>query len=148
MIACPPTQRHEAQAPFALACSEIDALVNQATLPPAINWPALIDRCSGNAAFAVQVLKVFASTGQERSDDIKRCVVGADFDQIARLAHALAGVAGMLDAERLCDLARQLDVSARAYDLDCVTRISDQLQSELQRCLSEIPNICARAASK
>lgn len=147
MIACNPPQHHEAQPPFALACSEINELVNQGSLPPAINWSALIDRCSGNAAFALRALKVFESTGQERLNDIQRSVADADFDRIAWFAHALAGIAGMLDAERLCDLAVELDASAHARDLTRATQLADQLQSEMQRCLSEIPNIRARAAS-
>jgi Amt family ammonium transporter len=146
MIACQPSPTHEVQSRFALESSEVDALVNQA-LPPAINWPALIDRCFGNVEFAIEVLKVFESTGQARSGEIERSVAAADFDRIMRDAHSLAGVAGMLDAERLCDFARQLDASARARDLARATQLAVQLQSELQRCLSEIPDLCARSAS-
>lgn len=144
MIASKPPQHHEPQAPFVVASSEIAELVHQGTLPPAINWSALIDRCSGNTAFALRALKVFGSTGQERSDEIQRAVADADFDRLAWSAHALAGIAGMLDAERLCDLSVKLDASARARNLTRATQLADQLQSEMQRCLSEIPNIRAR----
>lgn len=148
MITCHSPNCQESQSPFALESSEIDALVDQAALPPAINWPALIDRCSGNTDFAIRALTVFESTGQERSDDIQRSVAAADFDRIAWSAHALAGIAGMLDAERLFELARKLDAAAHACDLARTTQIADQLQSEMRRCLFEISIICARAESK
>ena len=143
MIAPMPSRLRDDLRQFVLPPAEFSELLNQTRLPPAINMPALIERCMGNVEFALKLLKEFESTGHERATDINQSVANADFAAIKRFAHGLQGVAGMLDAERLCELAGELNAAAHVRDVPRVTSLANQLETEMQRCLSEIPNIRA-----
>ena len=143
MIAPRPSRLRNDQLQFVLPPTEFSELLNQTRLPPAINLPALIERCMGDVEFALILLKEFESTGHERATNIHQSVANADFAAIERFAHGLQGVAGMMDAERLCELAGELNAAAHGRDWPSVTSFAKQLETEMQRCLSEIPNIRA-----
>ena len=147
MIAPLPSRLPNDQLPFVLPPTEFSELLNQTRLPPAINLPALIERCSDNVEFALLLLKEFESTGHQRATDIHQSVANADFAAIERVAHGLRGVAGTLDAEKLCELAGELNAAAHVRNLNGVTSFANQLETEMQRCLSEIPNIRASSQS-
>ena len=147
MIAPLPSRLRNDQLQFDLPPTEFSELLNQTRLSPAINMPALIDRCNDNVEFALLLLKEFESTAHERATDIHQSVANADFTAIERFAHGLQGVAGMLDAEKLCELAGELNAAAHVRDLTGTTSLGTQLETEMQRCLSEIPNIRAGSQS-
>jgi HPt (histidine-containing phosphotransfer) domain-containing protein len=133
---------------FVLPKADLASLLNQTQLPSPINWPALVQHCLGNTAFALELLSEFDSTGHERMAELNRCVATSDFVAVAESAHSLRGVAGILAAERLSELASELEGAVPTRDLTRVSSLAERLQTEMHRCLLEIPKILAGPHSR
>jgi HPt (histidine-containing phosphotransfer) domain-containing protein len=128
--------------PATSQCSGGDAL------GPAINLPALIERCLGNISFSIAMLEQFESTGLECTDSISRAASHGNWSELAQATHTLTGVAGTLGAEQLCRISQELNSVAHEESVSQAAALAQRLQIEMQRCLREIPLIRKECQSR
>ena len=116
--------------------------------PLPFNVERVLNRCMGN----VQLLEKMLDKFQERSlrdlEDLARFVSEGNAAQAATLAHALKGAAANLSAERVKEVAADIEAMGRSQRLDAAPDQIDRLKSELDRCLEAIPWVLAQAADR
>ena len=98
-----------------------------------IDFGALVERCSSDAAFAARVLAKFRDRALEDLDEIEQALEAGEADALAELAHRFKGAAANLSAEPAREQALQLETAARAGDLAAAAPIAQQLRREAQR---------------
>ena len=103
-------------------------------LPDPIDFPSLVDRCLGNANFAMSLLEEFESTSLDRVEDLAAHAAQANLAAIGELAHSFKGVAGIISARTLQQLASQIEVSALADDIIGTLELVSQLRAEFHAC--------------
>src|SRR6185369_6203298 len=75
--------------------------------PSPVDYAALLNRCSGNAALAGKVLDKLLAQMKEAVGTIDRSISQNDAAGLTRIAHSLKGAAGMASAEGLRAAAEQ-----------------------------------------
>ena len=72
----------------------------------------LLSRCLGRVEIAQRVLRKFHETIQADVDQLANAVSERDFRTAALVAHRIKGAALAIAAQRLCDLAIAMELSA------------------------------------
>ena len=124
---------------FALSPSELQDVLGT----PPIDVRLLMEQCSGNASFAVALLEEFARTGHDRVLEMDEEFAQGNLGAIAKQAHSLIGVAGIMAAGKLVEVTMRLQAAARAEDLVLTRELVRQLRHEMRRVLDDIPHVCA-----
>lgn len=103
-----------------------------------IETRALLARLGGNSGSALRLLRLFAQQVEKDLAALHEAAAERDLRELGRIAHGLAGAAGVVAAERIRELASSIEARARGgsgdeaagflRDLDLA---ADQLRSEL-----------------
>jgi signal transduction histidine kinase/AmiR/NasT family two-component response regulator/HPt (histidine-containing phosphotransfer) domain-containing protein len=112
--------------------------------PSAVDQERLLDRCLGDWTLLSRLAEKFESRSQKTWDQLHAGIVAGDAPEVARLAHAMKGAAANLSANRVAQLAEQIESLGQVADLGSAERVLSQLKQELAICHSELNNILER----
>lgn len=105
----------------------------------------LTEQCLGNSTFAISLLGEFEKTAQDRTVAIEAQLRLGNLAKIAEIAHSLAGVAAILAAEPLSQVACRLQRTAEENDVPQTNDLIRRLREETNRLLEYIPLVRAKA---
>ena len=114
---------------------------------PEIRLPGLIEgldmraglrRVLGMKPLYIKLLGGFAQQQGGIADRLRRCIAGGDMDRATREAHTFKGLALMIEATALPDLALDIETALAAGDRERGLALLDQLDSELPPVLRAI----------
>lgn len=80
-----------------------------------------------------ELVTVFISTSLHRMSTMEAALARGDLDQVGLEAHALAGGAGSLGAQRVAGLCRSLHAAATARDCGASRSLLDEIDHEFGR---------------
>ena len=87
------------------------------------------------------MIKTFESDAPNVLERIGQSIAAADAGEATGLAHSLKGMAANLSADKLREVAAQLEEMGRAGDLGNASACLEHLRSELGRCLGYVPEL-------
>jgi len=96
------------------------------------NWDHLISRL-GDEETVREIMPCYLQDNQNRINLLTDAVTNNDARQIAQYAHALKGAAANFGAERMAQIARQLEQAGRKEDLDRASSLFEDLRLELSQ---------------
>ena len=99
-----------------------------------VNYATLLQRCGGKPDLAGRVLEALSAKISDAAQELQQCLQKHDAHELARLAHAIKGAAGMAAADDLQQAAARLEQLARAGTMDRLEQDMAALRRELQRC--------------
>jgi signal transduction histidine kinase/CheY-like chemotaxis protein/HPt (histidine-containing phosphotransfer) domain-containing protein len=92
-----------------------------------------------------EVLPLFFSQTEERLQKIDSAIAEGDFDQLAKVAHQIKGIAGALGMERIGEMARELE--SNASEKKSMDELKDQ-SSRLSRLFHQAQDSFAKSSQK
>ncbi|WP_168215744.1 hybrid sensor histidine kinase/response regulator [Roseimaritima ulvae] len=104
-----------------------------------IDTRILMERCMGDVAFAENLLQSFASDGPQRLKLIARHTRDNDPQAVGEVAHALKGLAGIMTAGELQELADQVESAGKSGDIDAVRDLLSELTACMDQCIAYVP---------
>jgi len=123
--------------------SEIEAaLASLAAKPPAPTKPVeappwnkerALQRVEGDQDLLGDLCRIFLEESPKLLASLQVAVAANDPDSVHRAAHSLKGESGYLEAERVSETARQLEVMGREKDLSQAAVTLQVLERELSR---------------
>jgi signal transduction histidine kinase/CheY-like chemotaxis protein/HPt (histidine-containing phosphotransfer) domain-containing protein len=117
------------------------------SLPPIV-VDTLLERCMNSLTTINAVLAKFEVQAKRDVEQIQRSIADQDAAATARTAHALKGAAGIVAAERLSNIASELERMCRAQQLDAVSQQLAELCEETRRCVEYLPQTRALATER
>ncbi len=135
------------------ADSKTHTIENPADEIPAIDkkheknqYPLDLDRAieefMGQKEILLGVLQKFLTSTGSQLDNIRHAVKEADYGVLGSKAHAIKGAAANLTADKLADLAADLEQAADKRQPDLSTELADKLEQEfysLKKYIRQIP---------
>jgi len=115
---------------------------------PPIDVEALLNRCMQDADFACRTLEKFHTRAIGDVELLRRGAVDGDTAQIRRLANNLKAVSAHVAADAVRDVAFEIEQLSSAAVLGDITAQLKQLDDEVKRCASFIPDAIGQLASK
>ena len=85
------------------------------------------------------MLAELANTGEQRVEEIARHATAKNSAAAAAAAHSLKGAAGIVTAGAIQSLAAEIELAAKAGDLDKTMSQIEELRREMRQCLDYIP---------
>lgn len=110
---------------------------------PAIDAQRLLDSCMGHSVFAILLLREFAETADCRIAEFELQSNHRDMQAVSELAHSLRGEAGIIGANALHEISRNLEMACQDPNVELAAELNS-LYLELQRVQDSIPQVCAR----
>ena len=113
--------------------------------PAAGTGPALIDvealtaRCVNNKAVAAAVLESLARMLPEKLTGLRDAIEASDAEKACTIAHTIKGSAANAAVEAVRSKALQIELMAKAADLDGITGAFPALEKAIKSVLTEIP---------
>ena len=92
-----------------------------------IDFSRIQETSDGDIAFEVELLELYLRDSREHVDRIQMAVTGGDLESIHLLAHGLKGTSYSVGADRLGDLALQIELAATQVDSPETQQIVDAL---------------------
>lgn len=93
----------------------------------------LLDRLGGDTGLAQELLAIFHEEAPGMLDEVRRAVLGADAEALARAAHNLKGAAANVSATSVQALAEKLEQLGRADDIPPAVATVEQLEAAVAR---------------
>ena len=137
----------------ATTTSAASAAGKSATAAASIDGPALIDiealtaRCVNNKAVAAAVLESLARMLPEKLTGLREALETSDAEKARTIAHTIKGSAANAAVEAVRSKALQIELMAKAADLDGITNALPALEKIIARVLIEIPQARATLTS-
>jgi len=97
-----------------------------------------IGRLDPDPAFVVELLDMFFEDAQKRDTQLKAAVEADDGSAVIKAAHSIKGMAGAIKVSKMADKAYEIEVAARAGDMDLVRSLYVGFRKTLDRLLDEI----------
>jgi Amt family ammonium transporter len=94
------------------------------------------ERCMGDIAFAQSLLESFNTNSAKRLEEIIAHWQARDAMAAGEAAHGLKGIAGIVTANRLSDLADRIESAGKSNDLKSIEAMIDDLKREVVSCRS------------
>ena len=113
-----------------------------ATGAPAIDFAAGLARVMDDRALFLRVLGRFAGDYRDLAARLHAALDAGDVVQAHRIAHTLKGAAGMIEANRLRQLALEVELAMKAGAAAPLALIAT-LDEELARVLAEVDTLLA-----
>jgi PAS domain S-box-containing protein len=107
---------------------------------------SLLDRVAGDRALMVEVVELFLADLPAMSARIADAIASGEAEPVARAAHALKGAAANVSGERAAAAARELEMVARAGDLNSAPEAFARLSKELEPLERELRRLLQRPA--
>lgn len=111
----------------------------RADATPPINIRLITQQCLGSSQFALKLLAEFELTAAERMGAIEKESSALNLEKVGQIAHSLAGVASILAADTLSDIACRLQNAAEEQNLTLATDLILQLRHETDRVINYLP---------
>ncbi|MDV6030922.1 MAG: Hpt domain-containing protein [Phycisphaera sp. RhM] len=110
-----------------------------------MNYPfdtrSLMSRCLGNVEFAESLLDEFASGASEKIDQLRSHADSRNAIALTQTAHSLKGVASILCADSVQDLAARIESAGRSMDWKDIPADVDEIIYEVQECIHCLPRV-------
>ncbi len=106
-----------------------------------IHYPSLLERCLNKPEVAARLLGKFATSAQERVDELRSAAEARDATRLGGVAHALKGAAGNMSAQRVQAAAAEVEQLARENKIDDAIRALDLLYNHIRECIAFIPTL-------
>ncbi len=104
-----------------------------------IDIEALIARCVNNKAVAAAVLESLARMLPEKLTGLREALQASDSEKARTIAHTIKGSAANAAVEAVRSKALQIELMAKAADLDGITGALPALEKTISTVLAEIP---------
>lgn len=104
----------------------------------AIQFDQLLQRCMGNVDFADRLLTKFISRLPGDVDELKSSIQQGSPDEVARVAHRIKGACASVAADRMKDVAEELEAEGRGGQIDEPMDWMDRIESEADRLLTTV----------
>ncbi|NBC28996.1 MAG: hypothetical protein GVY29_03275 [Spirochaetes bacterium] len=105
---------------------------------PVYDLSALVAEYRDDPEILSEVLGIFLQEAPQRVEAIRAGLDAGDSTRVQKAAHSLANTTGTLGAERALRLARATEESARAEDLEEMSRRGRLLLVEVEEILRQI----------
>ncbi|MGN6367677.1 MAG: response regulator [Phycisphaerae bacterium] len=102
------------------------------------------DRCMSDAGVVGRVLQKFKEHAPMTLAELQKKVEARDAAETKRLAHGMKGAAANISAEKLREIALELEKLGHEAQLSAATEVVKQLDAELKRCIEFIPEAMKR----
>ncbi len=109
----------------------------------AIDTAALMELCSGNLELIESLLDELESSGETRVAHIREHADQGNAQGVAEAAHSLKGATSILCAASLQQLSQEIEQTGTEDHLENIDALIDELSTEMQRCLRELPQVRA-----
>ncbi|MEO5365180.1 MAG: PhnD/SsuA/transferrin family substrate-binding protein [Magnetococcus sp. WYHC-3] len=129
-------QQNDEPSPLPLPCEEQKS-VSQGPALPAIDWAALEARYPGRTDFIMRLARTVLAEQGNMAAQLRLAVQQGEMESLARHAHSLKGMAGILAAGPLRPLTRQVEEAARAHRPEAIS-LSATLAAALDDVLDEL----------
>lgn len=124
--------------------SQCSSHADQTPVPPGrpcpqtapINRAVLLEQCMGEPRLAAMVLERFESQLRSDYSQITEAIRARDMTRLPQVLHALKGTAGAVGAQRLYQLAAEMEAHARAGQMEPVLGEGPEVCREVQSCLT------------
>ncbi|QDT27763.1 Signal transduction histidine-protein kinase BarA [Gimesia panareensis] len=107
----------------------------------AIDTESLLELCSGNLELIDSLLDELESTGEDRVTQIRKQAEQDNALGVAEAAHSLKGATSILCATSLQQLSKEIELAGKEDHLENIEALIKTLSEEMQRCLSELPQV-------
>jgi len=116
-----------------------------ATRPPPVDLPALNEMTGGDAAFAADLASSYLDNSRELYAQLRTCLAGHDRQQLARVAHQLAGASANVHAVPLRELCLSLEHATPAAAAEQLEESVMKIGAELTRVVAALSEGAAHA---
>jgi len=99
-----------------------------------IDSKQFIDCCMGDTDFAHSLLDSFSSNSLKRLEEIIAYANEQNAAAVVVPAHGLKGIAGVVAAKRLWNLAERIEQAGKANELSVIDSLLDDLRNEVESC--------------
>jgi CheY-like chemotaxis protein len=107
---------------------------------PVIDEASLVQRCLGDRGIAAKIVRTFAAQLPEDYALLEARLIAQDMHGLCATAHAVKGAAGNTSAERVRELATQLESCGYKSDLPRALVYLEQLRRECDRFAEQAAN--------
>jgi PAS domain S-box-containing protein len=108
-----------------------------------IDWPAFNKRYRNRRDFIVRLIGVALTSLADTPAKLRLAIQQNDLDALKFIAHSLKGAAGNLEAGKLLELAKEIELSIRAGIPDVMT-LAEELARHVECLLDELKSHLAR----
>ncbi len=102
-----------------------------------IDWPALLVRYNGRVEFVAKLATSIREHHTDTPSKLREAMRQGDREQLIFMAHNLKGVSGNLEARRLYELAKAIEIAMRAGGEIAAERV-EAMAVELENLLTEL----------
>jgi HPt (histidine-containing phosphotransfer) domain-containing protein len=93
---------------------------------------AFLERLGGGEELVPEFLTMFAQTVEEGLPGLEEALAAGDCETVAKIAHMIKGAAANICAERLLQVTKELEASARSGDIAGSRTASTNLAAEFR----------------
>ncbi|RLJ17882.1 hypothetical protein DJ030_12815 [bacterium endosymbiont of Escarpia laminata] len=104
---------------------------------PPVDWEALRKRYRGREGFITKLVQTALNSCKEMPDKLRQAMHAHDSMQLSFLAHGLKGIAGNLEANRLYQLATQVETNAKQGGT-ATDPVAGELAAALEKVLAAL----------
>ncbi len=101
-------------------------------MPALFDQNKLLERCMGNGALMQKLLMAFLKSLPMERDSLEEAVQTENWSSVARISHKLRGTALNMCAKPLSEAALQVEIAARANQMDCVAHRCSDLNQHIE----------------
>ncbi|MCJ8318428.1 MAG: response regulator [Colwellia sp.] len=99
---------------------------------------AFLKRVSNNSQLAQKVIHLFCSEMPNEIAALQEAINHDDIKEVENLAHKIKGTTSNISGNKLAGLVLKIEMSAKEKNIERVTYLATQLQSELQELISQL----------
>jgi HPt (histidine-containing phosphotransfer) domain-containing protein len=104
---------------------------------PVFNRSGMLERAMGDQSLAAEILKAFLEDMPRQIDKLKELLKNGEVQSCGIQAHSIKGAAANVGAERLCQVALEMEIAGDAGDLDAIAARMYSLESGLLELRAE-----------
>ncbi len=97
-----------------------------------------MDSLGGDTELAVELLTAYIEDSPQRAKKLGEALVASDGSAAAKAAHSLKGMSGVVRAQRLVDMALDMEATAKDGDLARVKVVYREFAAVLDIALNEM----------
>ncbi|MFN8728571.1 MAG: ATP-binding protein [Planctomyces sp.] len=113
----------------------------ETTVSEVIHYPSLLERCLNKPEVAERLLGKFATSAQQRVEELRSAAEARDATRLGGVAHALKGAAGNMSAQRVQAAAAEVERLASENKIDEAIAALDPLYNHVRECIAFIPTL-------
>lgn len=102
---------------------------------------ALIERLGGDTEVVGEVVDLFLSHAPALVSEVRSAVTEENWPLLAKLSHSLKGMSANFGADTLADIARQMELVAKASGDNRIRTLLSQMEETLQAVVHEIDKL-------